>query len=602
MMDMTIDGLLNAYRQQLLTPEQVIDYTFSECERYPDHNIWIERLSRAQIQVYLDQLTNHSPDTLPLYGIPFAIKDNIDLQGIATTAACPAYSHTPEQSAFVVQQLIKAGAIPIGKTNMDQFATGLVGTRSPAPWGPCKNAFNPDYISGGSSSGSAVAVALGLVSFSLGTDTAGSGRVPAAFNNIVGLKPSRGLISTTGVIPACRSLDCVSIFTTNTDDANSVLEAAVGHDSKDPYARHNPYHNNHRHYGKSSTPLKIAVPNFEQLEFFGNSTAHRLFSSSVTRLLRMGAAITEIDFTPFLNAACLLYQGPWVAERYVAIETIISRKPEALLPEIKTIIGGGKDKSAADYFKAEYQLQHYRQQAQRIFNKYDCIVTPTAGTIYRIDEVQADPIQLNSNLGYYTNFMNLLDCAAVAVPVGLLDNGCGFGITFVGPAMSDRKLLSIANAWQQQLSLPLGATQQPLPPSTAHQISTANKISVVVCGAHLTGLPLNWQLTERGAARLEKTKTAKKYRFYALAGGPPYRPGLIRNESNGVAVDVEVWSVPEDQFGSFVANIPAPLGIGKVELKDGRWLPGFICEPYVITDAQDISEFGSWVKYLESLA
>jgi len=601
-MDITLFGLLTAYQQHQLTPAQVVDHILAQCDRYASHNIWITRLSREQIQVYLDKLTGQSPATLPLYGIPFAIKDNIDLQGIATTAACPAFSYTPERSAFVVQQLINAGAIPIGKTNMDQFATGLVGTRSPAPWGPCKNAFNQDYISGGSSSGSAVAVALGLVTFSLGTDTAGSGRVPAAFNNIVGVKPSRGLVSTSGVVPACRSLDCVSIFATTTDDANCVFEAAVGYDSNDPYARRNPYHNNHRHYGLYNQSLKIAVPKLDQLEFFGNSEAQRLFSNSITRLQRMSATISEIDFGPFLNAARLLYQGPWVAERYVAIEGIINKQPEALLPEIKTIIGGGKHKSAANYFKAEYQLQHYRQQAQQILNQYDCMVTPTAGTIYRIDEVQADPIKLNSNLGHYTNFMNLLDCASIAVPAGFLNNNCGFGITLVGPALSDRKLLSIANAWQQQLELTLGATTQALPPSTANEITNSNIIPVVVCGAHLTGLPLNWQLTERGATCLEKTKTAKKYRFYALAGGPPYRPGLIRDGQNGVSINVEVWSVPEAQFGSFVANIPAPLGIGKIELQDGRWLPGFICEPYVIKDAQDISEYGSWMKYLESLS
>ncbi|WP_455206745.1 allophanate hydrolase [Kaarinaea lacus] len=599
-MDITIQGLLDAYKERRITPEKVIDYVLTRCERFRGYNIWITRLNHEQIQPYLDKLVGQSPESLPLYGIPFAIKDNIDLQGIYTTAACPAFTYTAKQSAYVVQQLISAGAIPIGKTNMDQFATGLVGTRSPKPWGPCKNAFNKDYISGGSSSGSAVAVALGLVSFALGTDTAGSGRVPAAFNNIIGVKPSRGLLSNTGVVPACRSLDCVSIFALTTDDANAVLNVASSYDSEDDYARPNPFDNNHRHYGLPTTPLIVGVPKSSQLTFFGNASAQHLFFDSVSKLKSLGATITEIDFTPFLDAARLLYEGPWVTERYVAIEKLIRNHPEELLPEIKTIIGGGENKSAIDYFKAEYQLQHCRQLARQVLSEVDCMVTPTTGTIYRIDQVQADPIKLNSNLGYYTNFMNLLDCASVAAPAGFLDNGCPFGISFVGPAMTDRKLLSIANQWQQHLGLTLGALDLTLPASHSTQTSFVDMIPVVVCGAHLQGLPLNWQLTERGATLLEQTETAAKYRMYALPGGPPHRPGLIRDEETGAAIEAEIWAIPRDQFGSFVANIPAPLGIGKVEIQDGRWLPGFICESYIVKNAQDVTKLRSWRKYLQT--
>ena len=601
-MDMTIRGLLDAYRQRRVTPDKVIDYVLTRCERYAGHNIWITRLSREQIQSYIDKLTDYSPDSLPLYGIPFAIKDNIDLHGIPTTAACPAYTYTPSKSAFVVQQLINAGAIPIGKTNMDQFATGLVGTRSPEPWGPCKNAFNKDYISGGSSSGSAVAVALGLVSFSLGTDTAGSGRVPAAFNNLVGVKPTRGLLSTSGVVPACRSLDCVSIFALTTDDANTVLNVAAAYDCNDDYARPNTFDNNHRHYGIAADPLVIGIPQPNQLNFFGNASAQQLFSDSIQHLTSMGVTIREIDFAPFLDAARLLYEGPWVAERYVAIENVIREHPDELLPEIRTIIGSAENKTAIDYFKSEYQLQHYRKLANNILADLDCLVTPTAGTIYTIEQVQADPIKLNSNLGYYTNFMNLLDCASIAAPAGFLDKGIPFGITFVGPAMSDRKLLSIANRWQQQLGLNLGAIDEPLPISQKIQTTFRNMIPVVVCGAHLQGLPLNWQLTERGATLLQQTQTAKKYRMYALPGGPPYRPGLMRDEDNGTAIEVEIWTVPKEEFGSFVANIPAPLGIGKVEIVDGRWLPGFICEAYAACNAEDISQLGSWKNYLSTIS
>ena len=596
-MDMTISGLLAAYRSKQLTPEQLIDNIFAACEQHVEHNIWIMRLSREQLQPCLYRLSETSIDELPLYGIPFAIKDNIDLAGVPTTAGCQ-FTYTPTQSAFVVEQLLNAGAIPIGKTNMDQFATGLVGTRSPEPWGPCRNAFNKDYISGGSSSGSAVAVALGLVSFSLGTDTAGSGRVPAAFNNLVGLKPSRGLLSMTGVVPACRSLDCVSIFALTTDDTDCVFEVAAKEDPQDDYARPVTFDNNGRHYGLPKPEFVFAVPQQAQLEFFGDASAQKLFASAVEQMQKLGGTKQEMDFTPFLEAARLLYEGPWVAERYAAIDPVITQQPDALLPVIKTIIGQAETKTAVEAFKAEYRMQHYRRLARLLLKDVDFLLTPTTPTIYTIEQLLTDPIKLNSNLGYYTNFMNLLDCAAVAVPAGYLDNGLPSGVSLVGLAMQDRKLLSFANRWQQALQLPLGATQQALPSSNNSAVSDAEEIPVVVCGAHLQGLPLNWQLTERGAHLLESSTTAAAYRMYALAGGPPYRPGLIRDEQAGKAIEVEVWNVPKAEFGSFVAGIPAPLGIGKVELSDGRWLPGFICENYAIKNAQDITELRGWRNYL----
>lgn len=604
-MNLTITYLLDAYRNRTLTPEQVIDHVFVCCDEYDDHNIWITRINKHQLQIYLEKLEGQSPDSLPLYGIPFAIKDNIDLAGVTTTAACSAFAYTPKASAFVVEQLIQAGAIPIGKTNMDQFATGLVGVRSPEPWGPCKNAFHVDYISGGSSSGSAVAVSLGLVSFSLGTDTAGSGRVPAAFNNLVGLKPSKGLLSMAGIVPACRSLDCVSIFALTTDDANTVFEQAARYDRNDVYARKNTYANNHRHYTLDDKPFIFGVAKAEQLEFFGNKNAQALFETSVEQLEQLGGIKKEIDFTPFIAAARLLYEGPWVAERYVAIENLIKQKPDALLPVINTIIGAAANKTAIDAFKAEYQLQHYKSISRNILSVIDVLVTPTIGTIYTIDEVQNDPIQLNSNLGYYTNYMNLLDCACVAVSGGFLDNGLPFGISLVAPALQDRKLLSLANRFQQCLQIPLGATNLTLDTSVADGVTTgvtsSTHIPLIVCGAHLSGLALNWQLTERGAELIEATQTAKSYRMYALSGGPPYRPGLIRDTEHGDEVAIEIWSVPYKELGSFVADIPAPLGIGKVETQDGRWLPGFICEGYVIADSEEITHFGAWREYIKTI-
>lgn len=596
-MNLNISYLLESYKNKSLTPEQVVKNILQRSEDFIEHKIWIHKLSLDEIKPYLDALENKNIDDLPLYGIPFAIKDNIDLAGIPTTAACPAFSRVPEKSAFVVQQLVNAGAIPVGKTNMDQFATGLVGTRSPEPWGPCKNSFNKDYISGGSSSGSSVAVAQGLVSFSLGTDTAGSGRVPASLNNLIGIKPSIGLLSMTGVLPACRSLDCVSIFALTTDDANKVLEQAAVYDSDDQYARKIPFDNNLRQYGIAEDEFTFAVPKDEQLEFFGNESAKNIFLESIEKLKSMGGVKKEIDFSIFLQAATLLYEGPWVAERYVAIEDMISQQPDRLLPVIKTIIGAAEDKLATDAFKAEYQMQVYRAKAKEILAQFDFLLTPTTGTVYTIEEVNADPIKLNSNLGYYTNFMNLLDCACVAAPAGFLENGLPWGVSFVSTAMRDRKLLSYANKWQQLNKINPGNLDMPLAETESTAIKYSDTIPLVVCGAHLEGLALNWQLTERGAQLQEKTTSANSYRMFVIEGKLE-RPGMVRDEKEGSSLDIEIWQVPKSEFGSFVAGIPAPLGIGKVETEDGRWLTGFICEGFAIEGAREISHLGGWRQYL----
>jgi len=596
-MNLNIDYLLESYKNKTLTPEKLIEDILKRSEEFAEHNIWIHQLSIDEIQPYLDNIKDKNIDELPLYGVPFAIKDNIDLAGVPTTAACTAFTNTPETSAFVVQQLINAGAIPVGKTNMDQFATGLVGTRSPEPWGACRNSFNKDYISGGSSSGSSVSVALGLVSFSLGTDTAGSGRVPASFNNLIGLKPSKGLLSMTGVLPACRSLDCVSIFALTTDDANKVLEQAAVYDIEDQYARPIPFDNNLRQYGLPEKSFTFAVPKAEQLQFFGNESAQQLFEDSVEKMQSIGGLKQEIDFSIFLEAAILLYEGPWVAERYAAIEDLITQQPEELLPVINTIIGSGKNKTASDAFKAEYKMQAYRVKAKQLLSEFDFLVTPTAGTIYSIDEVNADPIKLNSNLGYYTNFMNLLDCAAVAVPAGFLDNGLPWGISLVSTAMTDRKLLSYANKWQQHNKIDPGNLNTPLMTSTANDISYSDHIPVIVCGAHLEGLALSWQLSERGAKLQEKTTSAKAYRMFVIEGLLE-RPGMIRDDKEGDEIDIEIWQVPKSEFGSFVAGIPEPLGIGKVETKDGRWFPGFICEGYAAKGSREVTDLGGWRQYL----
>jgi allophanate hydrolase len=586
-----IQALLSGYREGRFNPQDIVQLVLSRIQHQPDRRAWITRLSWQQLQGYLQALEEKSPDDLPLYGIPFAIKDNIDLAGVPTTAGCPDYAYMPERHAFVVQCLIDAGAIPIGKTNMDQFATGLVGTRS--PYGACQNSFDADYIAGGSSSGSAVAVATGLVSFSLGTDTAGSGRVPAAFNNLVGIKPTRGLLSTRGVVPACRSLDCVSVFALNTADACRVLERCTRFDAQDAYARPLPL----AVPGFNAKCFRFGVPPADQLEFFADTEAEALFAQAVKRLQALGGTAVTIDFEPFLSAARLLYEGPWLAERYVAIEAFIEQKPEALFPLTRRIIQAGKQGTAINAFKSQYRLMEYRRHSENAWDKVDLVLTPTTGTIYRIDEVEDDPVQLNSNLGYFTNFMNLLDLCAVAVPAGFRINGLPFGVTLIARAFADGALGALAERLQRAAGLDMGATGLPLPARDHHDQQPAGVVPITVCGAHLSGLPLNAQLTERGAWLLESTRTAPSYRLYALAGGPPYRPGLVRAQ-HGASIEVEVWALPREQVGGFLQLIPAPLGLGKLELQDGRWVSGFICEPYALDGARDITRSGGWRHYI----
>jgi len=592
--DLQIASLLDAYRTQRLTPREVIDALWRSIDWAAAHQMWITRLSREQVMTYVQALDGRDIESLPLYGVPFAIKDNIDLAGIATTAGCAAYASVPAQSASVVQRLLDAGAIPIGKTNLDQFATGLVGVRS--PYGACRNSFDPAYIAGGSSSGSAVAVAMGLVSFALGTDTAGSGRVPAAFNNIVGLKPTCGSLSTNGVVPACRSLDAVSIFALSSHDAASVMDVARGFDPQDPYSRAlelvaRPLPAN----------LRVGIPRLEQLEFFGDEGYAAQFAQACARCESLGATAVEVDFTPFLEAARLLYEGPWVAERYAAISRILDEQPAALQPITREIITGGTKLRAVDAFRAMYRLKELQRATSGVWRDIDMLLTPTTGTIYTIADVIADPFELNTNLGFYTNFVNLLDLAAVAVPAGFRPDGLPFGVTVSAPATQERMLLEFTARFHHASVATLGALDTQVPAPRPFAIASTD-IAVVVCGAHLSGLPFNHQLTDRNARLLRATKTAPHYRFYALPGDPPKRPGLVRVSAGGAAIDVEVWSMPHEHFGSFVAGIPAPLGIGKVALADGSVASGFLCEAYALEGAQEITDLAGWRKYLESQA
>lgn len=594
-------ALQGAYARGV-TMRQIISEAMRRCDDLT-HRAFIYRLSMTEIEPYLVRLEAIDPASLPLYGVPFAIKDNIDLAGVPTTAGCPEFAYTPTEHAFVVEQLIAAGAVPIGKTNLDQFATGLNGTRS--PYGACRNAFNPDYISGGSSSGSSVAVAKGWVSFSLGTDTAGSGRVPASFNNLIGLKPTCGLLSSTGVVPACRSLDTVSIFALTAGDAQAVFNVAASFDVADPFSRvAEPFG-----VDFSAGPFRFGVPLTGQLEFFGDADAADLFSQAVARLKTLGGTPVAIDFAPFLEVARLLYEGPWVAERYVAIRDFIDAQPQAVMEPVRSIISGGRDKSAPEAFAAAYRLKSLKRNCDAVWKHIDCLLIPTAGTIYRVTDMQADPIRLNSNLGYYTNFVNLLDYSAVALPAGLIDRGAAtalpWGVTLVAPAHRDVPLLRLADRAHRALGGKIGATATalsgtPVGIGSPQGPLTSGTVQVAVCGAHLSGLPLNHQLTDRGARLVVETHSASVYRLFVLPGGPPQRPGMVRVAEGGAAIALEVWELPVANFGSFVAGIPAPLAIGKVQLADGTLVPGFVCDSYGAADALDISDYGGWKAWLRT--
>lgn len=532
--------------------------------------------------------------TGPLAGLKFAVKDNIDVAGLPTTAACEAFAYRPAAHAEVVHKLVNAGASLLGKTNLDQFACGLNGTRS--PWGAVPNALNAAYVSGGSSSGSAYVVATGQVDFALGTDTAGSGRVPAGLNNIVGLKPSKGLISARGVLPAAQSVDCVSIFARSVGLAAQVLEAALGFDPQDAYSRE---------LTLASRPFPAAfrfgVP--DRLEFFGDALAESAYRAAVARLCELGGEAVTIDFEPFAQVGAMLYESALVAERYTAIRSFFDAHEGEVMEPVRSIVGRGRRYSAADLYAAQAQLRLLGQRAAASWKGIDLLCVPTAPTHYTITQMRSDPVVLNRNLGAYTNFVNLLDYAAISVPSSIRSDGLPFGITLIGPCGSDWQLAELGQRFHHATGLTQGATGEPLPAlQPIPGIRPAATVRVAVVGAHLTGMPLNGQLTERGARLLTPAETAADYRFYALADTVPPKPGLLRvAEGTGARIAVELWEMPLEHYGSFVALVPAPLSIGMLQLADGSSVQGFLCEAQALQGALDITHFGGWRAYLASL-
>lgn len=594
----------------------VVEQVIARISQRSDDPIWIGRESASALRARAAELdamppSNRAATGLPLFGIPFAVKDNIDVAGLPTTAACKAFAYRPEASATAVQRLLDAGAIHVGKTNLDQFATGLVGVRS--PYGVPANTFDADHVPGGSSSGSAVAVAAGLVSFALGTDTAGSGRVPAAFNNIVGLKPTRGLVSNHGTVPACRSLDCIAVFAHNCLDAGAVLDVIAAPDPLDPWTRAAP-----------AGPADAVLPGPAGLrfgvlaegdrEFFGDVRAAAAYDRAIDAFAALGAVPVPFDYAPFAEAAALLYHGPWVAERYAAIRPFIEAQPQSLHPVTRQITEGARGFSAVDTFEAMYRLQALRAVCGRLWQGDDAIdlmLLPTAPTIYRLAEVEAEPLLLNTRLGRYTNFVNLLDLSAVAVPAGLRDDGLPTGVTLIGEAFRDRVLLGLGARLHTALNTASGACGIAVPrvaEASATGRTTVAIVRLAVVGAHLSGMPLNGQLTSRGGRCVAATTTAPVYRLHALPGTVPPRPGLVRNGNGseaagqGTAIAVEVWELSVEAFGAFVAEVPPPLAIGTVTLADGSEVKGFVCEPAGLEGATDISGFGGWRAYCEHLS
>lgn len=576
MSKLTIKDVKAAYEAGT-SPVEMMRTVWQRIEEWNDPAMFIHLPAWAEMEQMAEGIESIDKDS-PLWGVPFVVKDNIDVKGWPTTAGCPDFAYTPDEDATVVRLLREAGAIPIGKANLDQFATGLVGTRS--PYGVAGNAIAPDWLPGGSSSGSASSVAAGIAVFSLGTDTAGSGRVPAAFQELIGWKPTRGLVSTKGVVPACRSLDCVSVFAQSAEDAGMVMDTVAAFDPLDPWSRLTPE--------SALSGKKVGVP--LDLDFEDDPDTPAMFGGAVARMKELGYEAVPVDLTPFVEAAKLLYEGPWVAERWAAVGEFVGSKGESVHPVTRKILEGSQGWQAADLFKAQDQLKAFAREAETVWEEIDFLLLPTTPRLYEVKEVLEEPFGTNAVLGRYTNFMNLLDLCAVALPAGRARGGeVPWGVTLAAPAGNDRDLLTVAGEMA-------GETLE----ACAQEVSPG--IPVVVCGAHMEGLPLHWQLADRGARFLRAGQTAPVYRMYAMPAGNglPARPALIRSSDGGESIEVEAWELSPEAFGDFVASIPGPLGIGKVKMDDGTELPGFIAEPLAAEGAEDISSFRGWRNWIQS--
>ncbi len=568
---LSIDWLRRAYLSGTVTPQEVVEACRKRAEAAVEYHAWIHLMTMEEIAPYIEALKEKPIAECPLWGIPFAIKDNIDLKGVPTTAGSPEYAYQPEQTAEIVRRALAAGAIPLGKTNLDQFATGLVGTRS--PYGEAHNALKPELISGGSSSGSAVAVAMGQVAFSFGTDTAGSGRVPAALHGLYGWKASIGAFPAHGVVPACRSLDCVSIFAGSLEDALTVDQCVRGFTELDPWSRVLPMQ-------APQMPQHIYIAKLEKTDFFGPYAEQyeKAWEKAVERVKTLGIPVTEIDDAMFRDAASILYGGPLVAERWAALGDFATEHPEGVFPVTLEVLqsGAGDQYSAAALFQAQHKLKAYQMETKKLLEGA-VYLTPTCGGTWTRDQVRENPIDANTAMGRFTNHCNLLDLCAAAIPAGMAEKDVPFGITAFALCGEEYLVAGFAQKYE--------ACRETIP--------------LVVCGLHMRGMPLEHQMLELGAVFAKEIKTAPVYRMYALPETPE-RPGLVRVKQGGTALEAEVWNVPADTLGGFIAGISAPLGFGKVQLSDGTSCEGFLCESEAVEGALDITEFGGFRNYFES--
>ncbi len=600
--------LRDQYRSGVLTPEAVIREIIRRSQQDQELNIWIEPPDYGRIQPYLEAISHLDREKYPLWGIPFAVKDNIDVQGFPTTAACPQFSYIPDRHSSVVERLVGAGAIPVGKSNLDQFATGLVGTRS--PHGAVHNALRPEYISGGSSSGSAVAVARGQAAFSLGTDTAGSGRVPAALNGLVGYKPSLGAWPTLGVVPACASLDCVTVFANSLEDTLLVDRQVRGLDASDPWSRSIPRQ-------ADRLPARLLLP-AEPLGFYGpHEEEYRLaWQAAGDSLKKLGIPVEYVDCTMFFEAASILYDGPWVAERWAGLGEFVENNRASVLPVTEQILSSGKGArhTASSLFQAMHRLQRYKAITRELLQDA-VLVMPTCGGTWTREQVELNPVGTNSDMGRYTNHCNLLDLSAVAVPAGDAAQDLPFGITLFALADSEHLLAGTAGyylgdsglkdaelagevetaetAESGEIAKTAETADTAITADTASAAAAQQYAIIAVCGLHMRGYPLEKQMTAHGAYFWRETRTAPCYDMIRLQTVPA-KPGLIKKAQGGASIQLELWKMPVQSVGAFAALIPAPLGLGRVELEDGSEVMGFICEGYAETEADNITASGGW--------
>ena len=576
-------------------PRETIAEIYRRISALDDPGIFIALVPETEASEAAAALGAFDPGVKPLWGVPFAVKDNIDIEGLPTTAACPAFAYEAATTAPAVARLLAAGAILVGKTNLDQFATGLVGVRTPYP--VPRNALHDAIVPGGSSSGSAVAVANGLVGFALGTDTAGSGRVPAGLNNVVGLKPSLGAVSSRGMLPACRTLDTLSVFAGTVADADAVFRVMAGYDPIDPWSRPLPIA-----VQPAGMPsgLRVGVPDAPSRWFDGDGLSEDAFDASLADLVGLVGALRAVDLAPMFAVAALLYEGPWIAERYQAVRTMLEANPAALHPTTRAVIARAEAFSAADAFAARYRLEELRRSADALWQGIDVLAVPTYPRPVTCAELAVDPIGPNGMLGTYTNFVNLLNLCALAVPGRFRTDGLPAGVTLIAPRGHDGLLAALGARLHAAACPRIGASADPVPtPKPGPACARPGEIEIAVVGAHMSGLPLNHELTERGARYLRTVETMPDYRLYALPGGPPRRPGLLRVEAGGGGgIDTEVWALPAAGFGDFVSGIAAPLGIGTLRLADGTTPMGFIVEAVAVGHAVDITDSGGWRAYL----